>query len=100
MHAATSCSWRTNEPAHMQYYMYHILSWPQLLHVAEDYDGKIVGYVLAKMWVNGTWCWLSFSAGATHANLHAIGTACRPYVNPPGRRTSQWTPNATGTSPR
>ena len=21
----------------------HILSWPQLLYVAEDYDGKIVG---------------------------------------------------------
>jgi peptide alpha-N-acetyltransferase len=33
----------------LQYYMYHILSWPQLLHVAEDYNGKIVGYVLAKM---------------------------------------------------
>ena len=33
----------------MQYYFYHILSWPQLLYVAEDYDGKIVGYVLAKM---------------------------------------------------
>ncbi len=32
-----------------QYYLYHILSWPQLLHVAEDYDGRIVGYVLAKM---------------------------------------------------
>jgi len=33
----------------MKYYFYHILSWPQLLHVAEDYNGKIVGYVLAKM---------------------------------------------------
>ncbi|GFR52192.1 hypothetical protein Agub_g14730 [Astrephomene gubernaculifera] len=33
----------------LKYYLYHILSWPQLLHVAEDYDGKIVGYVLAKM---------------------------------------------------
>lgn len=33
----------------LQYYMYHELSWPQLLYVAEDYDGKIVGYVLAKM---------------------------------------------------
>lgn len=33
-----------------QYYFYHILSWPQLLYVAEDYDGKIVGYVLAKMY--------------------------------------------------
>ena len=33
----------------LKYYLYHILSWPQLLFVAEDYDGKIVGYVLAKM---------------------------------------------------
>ncbi len=33
----------------LQYYFYHILSWPQLLYVAEDYSGKIVGYVLAKM---------------------------------------------------
>jgi len=28
--------------------MYHVLSWPQLLHVAEA-AGNIVGYVLAKM---------------------------------------------------
>lgn len=33
----------------MKYYFYHILSWPQLLHVAEDQRGRIVGYVLAKM---------------------------------------------------
>lgn len=33
----------------MKYYLYHILSWPQLLYVAEDYNGRIVGYVLAKM---------------------------------------------------
>lgn len=33
----------------MKYYFYHILSWPQLLYVAEDYKGRIVGYVLAKM---------------------------------------------------
>ena len=37
----------------MKYYMYHALSWPQLLYVAEDADGKIVGYVLAKMCVRG-----------------------------------------------
>jgi GNAT superfamily N-acetyltransferase len=29
--------------------MYHYLSWPQLIHVAENYKGQIVGYVLAKM---------------------------------------------------
>lgn len=33
----------------LKYYLYHVLSWPQLLHVAEDYNGNIVGYVLAKM---------------------------------------------------
>jgi len=33
----------------MKYYFYHILSWPQLLYVAEDSNKKIVGYVLAKM---------------------------------------------------
>ena len=33
----------------MKYYFYHLLSWPQLLWVAEDFDGRIVGYVLSKM---------------------------------------------------
>lgn len=33
----------------MKYYFYHGLSWPQLSYVAEDEDGKVVGYVLAKM---------------------------------------------------
>merc|ERR1711904_203374 len=37
------------ENYHFKYYVYHFLSWPQLLYVAEDYDGNIVGYVLAKM---------------------------------------------------
>ena len=32
-----------------KYYIYHYLSWPSLLHVAEDHQGKIVGYVLAKL---------------------------------------------------
>lgn len=33
----------------MKYYFYHELSWPQLSYVAEDEEGRIVGYVLAKM---------------------------------------------------
>uniref|UniRef100_A0A1I8I8K0 N-terminal amino-acid N(alpha)-acetyltransferase NatA n=3 Tax=Macrostomum lignano TaxID=282301 RepID=A0A1I8I8K0_9PLAT len=33
----------------MKYYLYHGLSWPQLSFVAENLDGEIVGYVLAKM---------------------------------------------------
>lgn len=63
----------------MKYYFYHGLSWPQVIHstvsdnhtapinwiltvslfslfqlsyIAEDENGKIVGYVLAKMWVS------------------------------------------------
>uniref|UniRef100_A0A8C7K9V2 N-terminal amino-acid N(alpha)-acetyltransferase NatA n=1 Tax=Oncorhynchus kisutch TaxID=8019 RepID=A0A8C7K9V2_ONCKI len=31
----------------MKYYFYHGLSWPQLSYIAEDENGKIVGYVLA-----------------------------------------------------
>jgi len=33
----------------MKYYLYHALSWPELLYVAETDEGKIVGYVLAKI---------------------------------------------------
>jgi len=32
-----------------KYYLYHYCSWPSLLHVAENDEGKIVGYVLAKL---------------------------------------------------
>lgn len=41
--------WCLPENYQMKYYFYHLLSWPQLLWVAEDHDGQIVGYVLAKM---------------------------------------------------
>ena len=38
------------ENYNLKYWLYHILSWPQLQYVAEDLTtGKIVGYVLAKM---------------------------------------------------
>ncbi|KAJ1978218.1 N-terminal acetyltransferase A complex catalytic subunit ard1 [Dimargaris cristalligena] len=33
----------------LKYYLYHIATWPQLSFVAEDDNGRIVGYVLAKM---------------------------------------------------
>eukprot|EP01089_Gocevia_fonbrunei_P013894 TRINITY_DN3671_c0_g1_i1.p1 TRINITY_DN3671_c0_g1~~TRINITY_DN3671_c0_g1_i1.p1 ORF type:complete len:255 (-),score=68.68 TRINITY_DN3671_c0_g1_i1:6-770(-) len=33
----------------MKYYLYHMLSWPQLSYMAKDSRGRIVGYVLAKM---------------------------------------------------
>ncbi|EGZ09999.1 hypothetical protein PHYSODRAFT_564396 [Phytophthora sojae] len=41
--------WCLPENYQMKYYYYHIMTWPQLLYVAEERGGKIVGYVLAKM---------------------------------------------------
>ncbi|CAM9103853.1 unnamed protein product [Heterosigma akashiwo] len=45
----TTNLWCLPENYQMKYYLYHVLSWPQLLYVAEDAKGKIQGYVLAKM---------------------------------------------------
>ncbi|GAM29418.1 hypothetical protein SAMD00019534_125940, partial [Acytostelium subglobosum LB1] len=33
----------------LKYYFYHVLTWPQLSFVAEDDNGKLVGYVLSKV---------------------------------------------------
>eukprot|EP01060_Flectonema_neradi_P007112 TRINITY_DN1492_c0_g1_i2.p1 TRINITY_DN1492_c0_g1~~TRINITY_DN1492_c0_g1_i2.p1 ORF type:complete len:234 (+),score=49.60 TRINITY_DN1492_c0_g1_i2:54-755(+) len=33
----------------MKYYLYHAFSWSQLMHLYEDYNGKMNGYVMAKM---------------------------------------------------
>jgi N-alpha-acetyltransferase 10/11 len=41
--------WCLPENYNLKYFLYHELSWPQLLHVAENHKGQIVGYVLAKM---------------------------------------------------
>ncbi|GET86870.1 hypothetical protein, conserved [Leishmania tarentolae] len=37
------------ENYNLRYYYYHILSWPQLLYVQQDYNRNTVGYVLGKM---------------------------------------------------
>lgn len=29
--------------------LYHAMTWPSLSYVAEDHQGRIVGYILAKM---------------------------------------------------
>ena len=48
--AMQTCNlWCLPENYTFKYYLYHILSWPHLLYVADDSNGKIVGYVLAKM---------------------------------------------------
>jgi ribosomal protein S18 acetylase RimI-like enzyme len=41
--------WCLPENYNLKYYLYHLLSWPQLLQVAENHKGEIVGYVLSKM---------------------------------------------------
>ncbi|KDN46625.1 putative N-terminal acetyltransferase complex subunit ARD1 [Tilletiaria anomala UBC 951] len=33
----------------LKFHLYHLLTWPQLTYVAEDDDGRIVGYILGKM---------------------------------------------------
>ncbi|KAF9051369.1 acyl-CoA N-acyltransferase [Panaeolus papilionaceus] len=33
----------------MRFWVYHLMTWPQISFVAEDSKGKIVGYVLAKI---------------------------------------------------
>lgn len=34
----------------MNFYYYHLLTWPDLSWVAENEEGDIVGYVLGKMY--------------------------------------------------
>lgn len=33
----------------MRFWVYHLMSWPQLSFVAEDHKGRIVGYVLSRI---------------------------------------------------
>ena len=58
--------WCLPENYNLKYYFYHVLSWPQLLQVAEDHKGKVVGYVLAKMEEDDT------RARGVPGRLHAI----------------------------
>ena len=39
----TTNLWCLPENYQLKYYLYHFLTWPQLLHVAEDHKGRIVG---------------------------------------------------------
>lgn len=34
--------------------LYHAMTWPSLSYVAEDEKGRIVGYILAKMYVSAS----------------------------------------------
>ena len=49
--------WCLPENYQLKYFLYHELSWPQLLHVAENHKGQIVGYVLAKMEEDAVRAW-------------------------------------------
>jgi peptide alpha-N-acetyltransferase len=41
--------WCLPENYALRYYLFHLISWPQLLQVSENHKGEIVGYVLSKM---------------------------------------------------
>ncbi|TMW67648.1 hypothetical protein Poli38472_011268 [Pythium oligandrum] len=49
LHMQNANLWCLPENYPMKYYYIHLTTWPQLLYVAEDHNGKVVGYVLAKM---------------------------------------------------
>jgi len=61
----------------LKYYFYHVLSWPQLLYVAEDYNGKIVGYVLAKMEEEASECHGHITSLAVARTHRKLGLATR-----------------------
>mmetsp|Transcript_44144 Transcript_44144/g.112670 ORF Transcript_44144/g.112670 Transcript_44144/m.112670 type:complete len:167 (-) Transcript_44144:57-557(-) len=61
----------------LKYYFYHVLSWPQLLYVAEDYNGKIVGYVLAKMEEDAAECHGHITSLAVARTHRKLGIATR-----------------------
>ncbi|KAL9685366.1 hypothetical protein QQ045_022816 [Rhodiola kirilowii] len=61
----------------MKYYFYHILSWPHLLYVAEDYNGKIVGYVLAKMEEESSECHSHITSLAVLRTHRMLGIATK-----------------------
>lgn len=61
----------------LKYYFYHVLSWPQLLYVAEDYNGKIVGYVLAKMEEEAAECHGHITSLAVARTHRKLGIATR-----------------------
>lgn len=51
----TANLWCLPENYQMKYYLYHVLSWPQLLFVAEDHKGELGGEIRQRM---------------THSELH------------------------------
>ncbi|KAK1232854.1 N-terminal acetyltransferase A complex catalytic subunit ard1 [Marasmius sp. AFHP31] len=52
----------------MKFWIYHLATWPQLSFVAEDSKGRIVGYVLAKMNVDGE----DEESSETHGHVNSI----------------------------
>ena len=74
--------WCLPENYQMKYYFYHLLTWPQLLWVAEDYDGRIVGYVLAKVCMCTKWVMcLIYLNNYNHPN-HSHTLPLSPFTHP------------------
>jgi|TARA_B110000208_G_C11777296_1_gene432536 peptide alpha-N-acetyltransferase len=61
----------------LKYYLYHGLSWPQLLYCAEDYSGNVVGYVLAKMEEDAKVCHGHITSLAVKRSHRKLGIATK-----------------------
>jgi peptide alpha-N-acetyltransferase len=61
----------------LNFYINHILTWPQLLHVAEDYNRKIVGYVLGSLDEELSYCHGQIASLAVLRTHRKLGCATR-----------------------
>ena len=71
----------------MKYYFYHGLTWPQVSFVAEDHKGRIVGYILAKMYALSL-CFEAMSTLYSKLIEYALHREEEPTDEPHGHVTS------------
>lgn len=76
--------WCLPENYQLKYYYYHYVTCPQLLYVAEDYKGRIVGYVLAKMEEDTTVSHGHITSLAVRRTHRKVGLATRLMKNSQG----------------
>lgn len=66
------------ENYYMNFYYYHFLTWPSLSWVAEDEKGRIVGYVLGKLFAFGSSVTCRNEDDETMGQITSVAV-CREY---------------------